>query len=235
MGVTELKVSPEAQRLRVEVVPEREGYEPGQRVSGKIRVTSGGSPVAAEVSLSAADEGVLQLVGFKTPDPMASFYAAWGLGVESATTWNRIARLADPAVLDPDEGGDAPGAGLGRVRSRFVSSAFWAPALLTDARGEAEFSFEAPDNLTAFRLMAVAADRGARFGSGDVRITVRKPLLAKPVLPRFLAAGDTAEVGFVLYNNTGAAGRRPSRRARAASPSRGALRRSPSGRTARRA
>ena len=66
-----------------------------------------------------------------------------------------------------------------------------APTLAPGAR--ATVTFTAPDNLTAFRLMAVAADRsGARFGSGESRITILKPLLLAPVLPRFLTAGDRA-------------------------------------------
>jgi uncharacterized protein YfaS (alpha-2-macroglobulin family) len=88
-----------------------------------------------------------------------------------------------------------------------VASAFWAPSLVTDASGTATFEFVAPDNLTAFRLMAVAADSGDRFGKTDQRITVNKPLMAQPVLPRFLAAGDQATVGVLVYNRTGAAGK----------------------------
>jgi hypothetical protein len=92
------------------------------------------------------------------------------------------------------------------VRSKFVSSAFWAPALVTDAKGQARFSFTAPDNLTAFRVMAVAADVGERFGKGDVRFTVAKPLAAQPTLPRFLTVGDSESVGVVVHNRTGADG-----------------------------
>ncbi|WP_428263157.1 MG2 domain-containing protein [Haliangium sp.] len=204
-GVVELEVSAESRRLQVEVVPDRAGYEPGQEVSGVIRVTAGGEPVRAEVSLSAADEGVLQLIGYRTPDPMKTFYASWGLGVDASTNWNRIARINAPAGADPDHGGDGPGAG-DPVRSRFVSSAYWAPSLRTDARGEVRFAFTAPDDLTSFRLMAVAADTGSRFGSGDSRITVSKSLMATPVLPRFLNAGDQAEVGVLLHNHTDRAG-----------------------------
>ncbi len=207
MGMVDLQVSPNKQRLRVAIETTRESYQPGERVQGKVRVLAAdGSPARAEIALSAADEGVLQLIAYQTPDPIKTFYASWGLGIDSSTNWNRIARLNDPNEIDPEEGGDSgPGAGH-RVRSNFVSSAFWAPALITDARGEVSFSFTAPDNLTAFRLMAVAADKGARFGSGERRFTVSKPLLAKPVLPRFLTAGDRATVGVVVHNYTGAAG-----------------------------
>ncbi len=206
MGVVELKVSAEARRLAVAIATERPTYEPGETVTGTITVTSAGKPVAAEVALSAADEGVLSLIGYQTPDPMKTFYASFGLGVDAGTNWNRIARLVDPGAEDHDEGGDSGSEG-NRLRSRFLASAYWAPALLTDARGVARFSFTAPDSLTAYRLMAVAADAGDRFGSGDRRITVTKALIAQPVLPRFFTVGDTASLGVIVHNHTGAAGR----------------------------
>lgn len=209
VGITELKVSSAARRLAVKVTTEKETYQPGETVRGTIRVTSADAPVRAEVSLSVADEGVLQLIAYQTPDPMPRFYATWGLGVDNASSWSHLARLNDPSDVDMEYGADYEGGAgeePGRVRSRFVSSAYWAPALITNEKGEIPFEFESPDNLTAFRLMAVAADEGARFGSGEHRITIKKPLLAKPVLPRFFTAGDRGEVGVVIHNYTGADG-----------------------------
>ena len=193
MGLVELKVASAHKQLDVAVTLDRDHVRPGEPVTGKIHVAHDGQPVKAEVSLSAADEGVLQLIAYETPNPMKTFYAAYGLGVDDGTSWNRIARLADPEAGDPDEGGDRRSAGDGqRVRCKFVASAYWAPMLVTDDHGDIAFSFTAPDNLTAFRLMAVAADAGERFGAGELRLTVDKPLMAVPALPRFLTAGDTA-------------------------------------------
>jgi hypothetical protein len=207
MGVVELKVASEHKQLDVAVKLDADHVRPGDPVTGKIIVTHQGKPVKAEVSLSAADEGVLQLIAYETPNPMKTFYAPYGLGVDAATNWNRIARLADPNAGDPDQGGDRKSHGVGqRVRSKFVASAYWAPALVTDDHGEIAFHFTAPDNLTAFRLMAVAADAGDRFGAGDTRLTVNKPLMAVPVLPRFLDSGDTAVVGVTIENHTANAG-----------------------------
>src|SRR5437773_6876441 len=83
-----------------------------------------------------------------------------------------------------------------------MATAFWASALATDARGTVEVSFRAPDNLTAFRVMAVVADAGDRFGTGERRFTVNKPLQAVPALPRFLSVGDQAQAAVVVHNNT---------------------------------
>ncbi|HEU0031320.1 MAG TPA: Ig-like domain-containing protein [Kofleriaceae bacterium] len=203
MGLVELKVAAEHKQLDVAVALDQQTVKPGDKVSGKIKVTHGGKPVKAEVSLSAADEGILQLISYETPNPMKTFYASYGLGVDAGTNWNRIARLADPSSGDPDEGGDSGSTQGGqRIRSKFVSSAYWSPMLVTDGNGEIAFSFTAPDNLTAFRLMAVAADTADRFGAGEQRLTVNKPVMAAPALPRFLRSGDAASVGIVIHNHT---------------------------------
>jgi uncharacterized protein YfaS (alpha-2-macroglobulin family) len=205
LGMVELKVSSVDKRLQVALSTEKESYQPGERVRGSLRVTAGGAPVQSEVALSVADEGVLQLIGFKTPDPMLAFYAPMGLGVESATSWNRIAKLPDPNAEESEEGADG-GQAQDRVRSRFVASALWLPMLMTDAQGNATFEFDAPDNLTAFRLMAAVADVADRFGSAEARMRIQKPLLLMPVVPRFFTQGDSIAVGAVVHNYTQQAG-----------------------------
>jgi uncharacterized protein YfaS (alpha-2-macroglobulin family) len=205
MGVVNLEVDSTQKKLSVTVATDKPSYRPGDPVKAKVTVKdAAGAPVNAEVALAAADEGVLQLIGFQTPDPRAAFYAPFGLGVESSTNWNRLAKQWDPQE-DESEGGDG-GATSGHVRSKFVSTAFWAPQLVTGPDGTVEASFTAPDNLTAFRLMAVVADTGDRFGSGEVRMTVAKPLSALPALPRFFTVGDHGQAGVVVHNDTGQSG-----------------------------
>lgn len=202
VGYAALNVDDPSTHLSVTVAPDRESYEPGQPVTALVSVVGAdGHPVRAEVSVAAADEGVLQLIGYKTPNPWDQMYAPWGLGIETSTTWNRFPRLLD--MSDDQEGGDA-GEG-GKVRSRFMATAFWAPAVVTGADGRAKVTFAAPDSLTAFRLMAVAADNTRRFGGGEKRFTVAKPLQAMPALPRFFVQGDQSEPSVLVTNNTSSA------------------------------
>jgi len=70
MGLVELKVASNHKQLDVGVTLDRATVRPGDIVAGKIKVTHAGKPVKAEVSLSAADEGILQLISFQTPNPM---------------------------------------------------------------------------------------------------------------------------------------------------------------------
>ena len=205
MGMVNLEVDSSGRRLAVTVETDRPSYRPGETVSATVKVRNAqGAPVKAELALAAADEGVLQIAGYQTPDPLPTFYRAWGLGVNSSTTWNRIATMHDPSQSSDDEegeGGDAGGEEAGRIRSRFMATAYWNPALVTAADGTAHVTFSAPDNLTAFRVMAVAADMGERFGSGEKRFAVNKPLQAMPALPRFLTMGDALNATVVVHNN----------------------------------
>lgn len=203
MGLVNLPVQPEDNTLNVTVETDHQDYRPGAEVTATVKVTDkAGNPVSAEVSLTAADEGVLSLIGYQTPDPVAAFYSPWGLGVTSATQLEYLRDIPGPNLERPASGGDAPGT----LRSRFVATAVWVPSAVTDATGQAVVKFTAPDNLTAFRMMAVAADGAYRFGASDRRFTVSKPLQLHQALPRFLSLGDELQGGVVVHNETGKAG-----------------------------
>ena len=203
MGIVNLPVRPQDNTLKVTVEPDRKDYRPGDNVTATVKVTdAAGKPVSAEVSITAADEGVLSLIGYETPNPVPTFYAPWAIGVTTATQLEYLRDIPAPNVERPATGGDAPGT----VRSRFVSTAVWTPGAVTNAEGVATVQFKAPDNLTAFRIMAVAADKGYRFGSADKRFTVSKPLQLHQAMPRFLSLGDAVQGGVIVHNETGKPG-----------------------------
>jgi uncharacterized protein YfaS (alpha-2-macroglobulin family) len=80
-----------------------------------------------------------------------------------------------------------------------------APSVPTDANGRAEVKVKLPDNLTRYRVMAVAVAGGKQFGSGESSITARMPLMVRPSAPRFLNFGDAFEFPVVVQNQTDAA------------------------------
>ena len=203
MGIVNLPVHPEDNALTVAIQTDKADYRPGETVTATVKVTdAAGQPANAEVSITASDEGVLSLMGYQTPNPIPTFYAPWGLGVTTATQLEYLRDIPGANQDRPAFGGDA----VGTARSRFVSTAVWTPGAVTDASGLATVKFIAPDNLTAFRVMALAADRGHKFGSADQRFTVSKPLQLLASLPRFLDVGDVLSGGVVVHNDTGHAG-----------------------------
>jgi uncharacterized protein YfaS (alpha-2-macroglobulin family) len=91
-----------------------------------------------------------------------------------------------------------------QIRTNFDALAFFAASLPTDANGRASVNVKLPDNLTRYRVMAVAVAGEKQFGSGEAAITARLPLMARPSAPRFLNFGDRFELPVVVQNQTDA-------------------------------
>ena len=104
------------------------------------------------------------------------------------------------AMLD---GVDATGKKMA-LRQNFNALAVFAPSVRTDANGRAQVQVKLPDNLTRYRVMAVAVAGGNQFGGAESAITARLPLMARPSAPRFLNFGDRFELPIVLQNQTDA-------------------------------
>lgn len=114
------------------------------------------------------------------------------------------APAADMAAGEMGWGGAAAQEPI-RVRTDFNPLAIFAPAVRTGADGKASVMVKLPDNLTRYRVMAVAVDDGgSRFGSGEANLTARLPLMVRPSAPRFLNFGDRFELPVVLQNQTDA-------------------------------
>ena len=92
------------------------------------------------------------------------------------------------------------------LRETFATTAYYQAEVLTDASGKATLEIAMPENLTTFRVMAVAVDpaQADRFGKGDTTVRVRKPLMLRPSLPRFANYGDRFEASVMVDNQTGA-------------------------------
>lgn len=91
------------------------------------------------------------------------------------------------------------------VRTDFGALAVFAPDETTGADGAVTVAVPLPDNLTRYRVMAVAIDGVDRFGKGESNITARLPLMVRPSAPRFLNFGDRFELPIVVQNQTDSA------------------------------
>ncbi len=88
------------------------------------------------------------------------------------------------------------------LRTNFDPLAVFAPTGQTDAAGQAQINFTLPDNLTRYRIMAVAVAGDNLFGSAESNLTARLPLMIRPSAPRFLNYGDQFELPVVVQNQT---------------------------------
>ena len=229
-GQALLRVPPLLRTLDVTAEPASTVLEPGAATSIAVEVNdAGGAPVeGANVLLIVVDEAVLAVSGYELLDPIEVFYRprtaflhAWrsrgNILLESpeellrqiavdlaAETAAAEEAMAEAAEADGDGGSRSEGL-LVDVRENLDALALFDPDAATDAAGRITVEFDLPDNLTRYRVMAVAVDGAEHFGTAESAITARLALQVRPSAPRFLNYGDEFELPIVVQNQTGSA------------------------------
>jgi uncharacterized protein YfaS (alpha-2-macroglobulin family) len=205
-GVTALRVNPRTRAFSVKVESDKQSYRPGEEATMTLTAERDGKPLAnAELTLMAVDRGVLDLVDYHVPDPIAYFYHPERFPLAVAGGDSR-AWLMDPVTYDVKNlaGGDGDGEGKLEERRDFNPTAVFAPMLLTDSKGKAVCVFKLPDNLTTYRV-TVFGVQGDRFALRESEIAVQNRINVRELLPRRLRERDTAEAGVLITNLDAAA------------------------------
>ena len=191
LGLTWVGVDPVARTMAVSIdAPEK--FAP----RGRLRVPVKAEP-GAWLTMAAVDEGILRLTKFASPDPAAHFLARRRLGLDIRDDWGRLIAPGDGAATLLKQGGDDGGSPLPDIPIRTVT--LFAPPVQAGADGTAVVTLDVPDFNGQVRLMVVAW-QGARIGAAAANVTVRDPLIAEALLPRFLAPGDEARLAVLLHN-----------------------------------
>ncbi|HEY9077589.1 MAG TPA: Ig-like domain-containing protein [Anaerolineaceae bacterium] len=201
MGYINLKVSPDALVLNVELLTQPQKVEPRGEVRFTVRVKdAAGKPVKGEFSLAVVDKALLALVDPLTPGIVPAFYGNQSLGVASSLSLAAYGGRIIPAPAG--KGGGGGDGGVSSVRSDFPDTAFWKAAIETDANGVADIVIKVPDSLTTWVADLRGLSSDMRVGQAQAEVVVSKDLLVRPVTPRFLVYGDHLEMAAVVQNNT---------------------------------
>ncbi len=196
-GAVVIPVARASNRLTPEIVAPPE-VRPGSELAVGVKTRPG-----AVVTVAAVDEGILQLVAQKTPDPFEYFYRRLALGVTSHDTFGLLLPEVRPAPAGGGEGEEGTSQYVRTEGIRRVEPvAFWSGPVTADAEGNARVTFRLPDFQGALRLMAVAIDAD-RFGAAQQMARVRDPIVLLPTFPRVLSFEETLQVPVTVRNDTG--------------------------------
>ncbi len=231
-AATRISQSEDHRRLQVAISAPREAG-PGDSLPISITVRDPNDrPVAGRVAVWAVDEAVLTLTDEHLPDPLHDFLPAATREVDDHDILEHILHPYVPARIDPDllrrghtfrsrrtrnpsvRSGKAevnPGP-PGPARSRFETTPLFLGDAPVDAAGTARVTATLPDNLTTFRITAIASadlvgtTTPGRFGGAETRVLVTSPLVVRAVAPRQLRPGDIAELAALVDNRTAESG-----------------------------
>jgi uncharacterized protein YfaS (alpha-2-macroglobulin family) len=196
-GFRNVTVEDKSRKIAVEIVaPKNVRSKTHQKVTVKAAPGS-------FVTLSAVDNGVLQISDFKTPDPYDYFYQKKALQVSAFDLYPLL--FAEVRAKMSSTGGDAEMSMDKRVNpmpaKRIKVVSYWGGIKKANGSGIAEFEFDVPQFSGELRLMAVSY-KGPGFGAADNTMTVADPVVLSTALPRFLSPNDTVNVPVTLTNTT---------------------------------
>ncbi len=149
---------------------------------------------ATQFTIAVVDEGLLDLTGFRTPNPWKEFFRKIRLDVETYDLFGHVigANAGDvfktfsiggdmdyrESQLDPFE-----------KKKRFKPVCLFKGPLLTNSNGKAKVAFKMPNYVGSVRVMVISA-KGNAYGSAEKTVPVRSDLIIQPTIPRALKPGD---------------------------------------------
>ena len=205
MGYAAVAVKDVNKEIEVKVKTNRKVYKPRDEVSLQIKAKPRtGDLQAMEVAVVVLDEAVfdLNISGEAYYDPYQGFNKLKPLGIANYNLlMNLIGRQKfEKKGANAGGGGGADDGASLRNLKKFV--AYWNPSIELDSKGRATLDFELPDNLTGWRVFAMAVTEEEKMGLGDVNFKVNRPTELRPVMPNQLTEGDQVQAGFSVMNRT---------------------------------
>lgn len=89
-----------------------------------------------------------------------------------------------------------------QLRENLNETAFFYPALQTDAKGNVSVKFTLPESVTTWRFMGLAHDKDMNNGMVYGKAVASKKVMLQPNMPRFVRVGDQATIAARISNTS---------------------------------
>ena len=204
MGYVTVPVKDKYKEMVVTAKTDADVYRPRDKITVKLhaepRVKDKAEPI--EMAVAILDESVFDLVtgGSANFDPYNGFYTLEGLDLANYNLLTRLIGRQKFEKKGANQGGDG-GSDL-NMRDLFKFVAYWNPSVKADANGNANVTFDVPDNLTGWRVLAMAVTPTDRLGLGQGNFKVNRPTEVRPVMPNQVTERDFFKAGFSVMNRT---------------------------------
>ncbi|MFH2043605.1 MAG: alpha-2-macroglobulin family protein [Pseudomonadota bacterium] len=206
MGYVSAKVTDPYKEIDINITTDKKVYKPREKVKAKIQINKKNfdSNKHYEIAVAVVDESVLALnrSGDNYYDPYAGFNRLDALDVNNYSLISRLVGRQKFEKKGANQGGGGGGSAYTELRNMFKFVSYWNPSIQPDSNGIVTIEFEVPDNLTGWRIFALAVTKEDRMGLGDANFKVNRPTEIRPVMPNQVIEGDEFKAGFNIMNRT---------------------------------
>ncbi|QQO09971.1 alpha-2-macroglobulin family protein [Breznakiella homolactica] len=178
---------------------------PEEAKPGKDYTINYSSSRRGKIIIYAVDEGILQLAGYQTPNPLGFFFEKRALEVKTAQILDlilpRYSIVRSMAAMGGGEGYEELGRNLNPFKRRQNEPvAYWSGIVDTGPESRS-VSYRIPDYFNGtLRVMAVSVSDDA-VGAAEDRSLIRSTFIISPNSPMMAAPGDEFEISLTVTNN----------------------------------
>jgi|GEM_PF-534682 len=212
---SEIKIvtPPKNKVIELAVKPDKAVYKPGETVILQISAADyKNRGIESEVSISVVDEAIYQIQPDKNPSLLSFFYHPRRNNVQTtlSTSYRFFGYSEDKRLkLALQKGKNSALAQIkdekAKARENFKDTAYWTAKVHTDGNGKAEARFVLPDNLTTWRVNAVAVTADTSVGEKKVTFISKKDVMLISHLPAYLYNNQVQTVSVNAVNTTNTA------------------------------
>ncbi|MDP4152516.1 MAG: alpha-2-macroglobulin family protein [Bacillota bacterium] len=187
---------PSEKGLSISVKTDKDVYRPSDKVNADVEVKDKyGTPIPnADVCLSVVDEANFA-VNQQYADVLGTLYGE--IYYPEITTYSSSSVPQDYGGGDGMGGGD----GSGEVRTKFNDNAAFL-TIKTDKDGKAKTEFTLADNLTTWRITALAVSSDLKAGSSTTDVSTKLAMFLSPIVPEKFISGDTVNFSSRAYGSS---------------------------------
>ncbi|HCL58026.1 MAG TPA: hypothetical protein DHW82_13610 [Spirochaetia bacterium] len=207
-----INVPPLHKMLSVEIIPDQEQYRPQSegKIKVKVKDSKGKAVKNAELSIAVVDEAIygvseeiaVEIEKFFYPFRRNNIRSNASIGFRfygySKNVREEIAnkKFREPLGLASFKESEQ------EARENFKDLLLWIPDLRTDENGEAEFKIQFSDNITKWRITAVAMSEDTKVSKIKSHVIAKSDFFARIIHPAFFNEKDSSKVYTIVHNYT---------------------------------
>lgn len=157
-----------------------------------------------EIEVMVIDESLIRLLGNIDLDIIPKFFQKYPFTMKTALTAIGIERNRFLSRKGSNGGSGDKWWDGAQISSRtlFQNTAYYNPSIITDKNGKATITFQLPDNVTDYRIIAIAQTRSSRFSVTEKTIAVRRDYTLETHAPTIVYGWDTTTIVASAFNST---------------------------------
>ncbi len=203
IGIARVQVGWEGHRLAVDVKADKAKYAIREtaQVDVAVHMPDGTPARSAEIAFAAVDEALLQLSPNESWNLLDAMMGERTLDVLTSTAQTQVVGKRHYGRKAVEAGGGG-GNDSGVTRSDFRPVLLWKGRVKLDSSGHARVAVPLSDNLSSFRMVAVATSGMELFGTGTTNVRTAQNLTIYPGVPPLVRGGDFYGSTFTLRNGS---------------------------------